>query len=162
MAAPVDFTQVPLQQVIEIDGATLRDLLDELEAARERHPDGTRDGSIYKLRLSVLVDNDGHTLGAVKVNESTWSPHRPVVSRYLGEPRLNVLHTRDPDSECVVQVFIADTPVKPYIEEDVDPGRGAEREDWDERLAEFATDHTNFGRAVWEALDSASGSEHIL
>jgi hypothetical protein len=49
--------------------------------------------------------------------------------------KIEVLHVRDPDSECGLEVFVNGESVG-FDYEDVDPGRGYSREDWDERIEE--------------------------
>lgn len=75
-------------------------------------------------------------------------------------PRMQVLHERDPDSSCSVDVYLNDRRVEAEIE-DVDPGRGYEREYWDERTEGYADDTTAFGQAAHEALERNADSEHI-
>lgn len=54
----------------------------------------------------------------------------PVVEAQVVQ-RVEVLHERDPDSECNVRIWIDGVEAKvDYV--DIDPGRGYTYEDWDE------------------------------
>lgn len=44
--------------------------------------------------------------------------------------RVEILHVRDPDSECGLSVWIDGAPVE-FALEDIDPGRGHIRSEWD-------------------------------
>lgn len=75
-------------------------------------------------------------------------------------PKVQIVHSRDPDSECYLTTFVNDQRIDADVE-DIDPGRGYPRADWDERIESWQDDDTAFGAAVREALDAASGSQYI-
>lgn len=83
--------------------------------------------------------------------------------------RVEILHIRDPDYECAISVWIDGVPVttEAAIELDVvdiDPGRGYEREVWDEDRANEAANPNYseaFRKAVLEAHDNGSSSQYI-
>ena len=75
-------------------------------------------------------------------------------------PLVQVVHVRNPDDGCYVDVYLNDHIVREPDVEDVDPGRGYWRKDWDDRIA-LANDATNFGRATRRALQDNADSEHI-
>lgn len=55
----------------------------------------------------------------------------------FAEPTIQVLHSRDPDSACDVELYVDGEPFKGKAEvEDMDPGRGYEEEDYRENLRE--------------------------
>ena len=71
-------------------------------------------------------------------------------------PRVQVLHMRDPDSECGLWVFLDGVHIDTISVTDVDPGRGYEadyiaevRQTWAEAAA--APDATEWDRAVARA-----------
>lgn len=76
-------------------------------------------------------------------------------------PTIQVLHGRDPDSECDVRVWLDDTEATGFEVEDIDPGRGYNREDWDDRIASAKADASSFGRARLAMLLDNASSEHI-
>lgn len=72
--------------------------------------------------------------------------------------RVQIVHSRHPDMSCCVQVFLDGVEVEADVE-DIDPGAGATRMDWDERIEDWEGVDTPFGRAVHQALlDSADSS----
>ena len=79
----------------------------------------------------------------------------------LKHPRVQIIHHRDPDSECGLEVFIDGHRLIGQVEiEDIDPGRGYEADDIQERRDEALTnaakaDATDFDRAVAAALVEA-------
>ena len=48
--------------------------------------------------------------------------------------KIEILHTRDPDSDCGVRVWVDGVEVKEFYMDDLDPGRGYQDEDWEENL----------------------------
>lgn len=58
------------------------------------------------------------------------------------EPQVEVVHGRDPDSECSVTVFVNGERMTHAFVEDIDPGRGYQREDWDESI-QYLRDNLN-------------------
>ena len=45
---------------------------------------------------------------------------------------IEILHVRDPDGNCTVEVWVDGEPTDDFMMADVDPGRGYERRDWEE------------------------------
>lgn len=77
--------------------------------------------------------------------------------------KIAILHTRDPDSSCELRVFIDDieVPAGQLVIEDIDPGRGYIRSDWDESIAAYDGDDSAFAAAAREALIAAADSKYI-
>ena len=79
-------------------------------------------------------------------------------------PRISVVHTRDPDSECSLEVFLDGNRVQADVE-DIDPGRGYPRSCWTRRIADAADSHTHapteHTAAVLAALESQADNEHL-
>lgn len=75
---------------------------------------------------------------------------------------IQIVHSRDPDSECAIEVFLGGKRV-PYAQvtiEDIDPGRGYDEEYAAERREEAAKvadgpNATEFDIAVAEGLGAA-------
>jgi hypothetical protein len=67
-------------------------------------------------------------------------------------PRVQILHTRDPDSECEFEVWLDGVKTDSYGVDDLDPGRGWTREDWDQRVEEAREDTSEFGQRVLAEL----------
>ena len=87
-----------------------------------------------------------------------------VLEEIPDHPVLEILHGRDPDSECGLDVFIAGELIdQDWDEEDIDPGRGYRREDWDARIEDTkAYPHSpKFKAAVLDALEEFGDSEFI-
>lgn len=81
-------------------------------------------------------------------------------------PKIEILHGRDPDSECALDVWIDGVRVVDFREIDVDPGRGYTREDWDERIRELEerddpTLSEPFREAALATLRTHADSEYI-
>lgn len=76
---------------------------------------------------------------------------------------IEVLHTRDPDAACTVLVFVDGKEVEVDME-DIDPGRGWTREDWNEHI-EFAranvTRSPAFHQLAIDELEAWSDNEFI-
>lgn len=76
--------------------------------------------------------------------------------------KIQILHVRHPDEGCHVRVFIEGQEVTVSDIEDIDPGRGWLRSEWNDRLAEFeVAEETPFNSAVHEALLAAADSSYI-
>jgi hypothetical protein len=82
--------------------------------------------------------------------------------------KIQIVHSRNPDYECGMTVFVDGVRV-PEAEvgvEDIDPGRGWQRSDWNDRLYEAIQDAedgpSEYHEAVVEALRSESNSSHIV
>lgn len=80
------------------------------------------------------------------------------------QPRVEIVHGRDPDSSCEITVYVDGKPATDVTEEDIDPGRGWERSDWDERVEAARNDENYspaFKAALLETLDAYSDSKYI-
>lgn len=74
--------------------------------------------------------------------------------------KVQILHGRDPDSDCGITVFVNGQRVpdaEVYVE-DVDPGRGYEDGVWEERIEESRSDTTEFGQLVTATLEQFGGA----
>lgn len=97
----------------------------------------------------------------------TFHDERETLEFLIGlQPKIQLLHGRDPDSACDIQVYVEGKLVTSVEVEDVDPGRGYRRADWDARVkeavaeAEAAPDNEFLQhRAGW--LQEASDSQFI-
>lgn len=77
---------------------------------------------------------------------------------------IEILHWRDPDSSCDIQVWIDGVEIRDLVVENVDPGAGWEREDWDEStraVTESSELSEPFKAAVLEARALAGESKYI-
>lgn len=79
--------------------------------------------------------------------------------------KIQVIHERDPDTECYLTVWV-DGIRSEIVEEDIDPGRGWEWEDWFERIKDAHTDAAgkpadSYEVAVFTALVSGAESQHV-
>lgn len=76
---------------------------------------------------------------------------------------VEILHNRNPDAACDVQVFVDGVLVLPDRFVSVDPGAGYQRADWDEmKAAEFAEDMSPaFRSAVESSFETADDSKYI-
>lgn len=78
--------------------------------------------------------------------------------------RIEILHARDPDYECAVRVWIDGVLATNVVMEDIDPGRGYDRSEWDARIADAKADTTitpAYKDAVLEALDAGGQSKYV-
>lgn len=79
--------------------------------------------------------------------------------------RIEILHVRDPDSACEVRVWVDGVETTDFEHEDIDPGRGYVREDWQESR-DHAAAQTNRSEPYRDAVDDAyaigAESEHIM
>lgn len=78
-------------------------------------------------------------------------------------PKIDVLHVHEGEygeGGCSVEVFVNDQRTNIGYE-DIDAGRGHEREEWNDRIDEHRDDNTAFGSMVFEALEGAARSSHI-
>jgi hypothetical protein len=79
---------------------------------------------------------------------------------------IEIMHWRDPDGACTVEVWVDGVKEDDANVEvaDVDPGRGWTREDWDEAIAVAKADlaaSPEFRQAHIEALEANADSEFI-
>jgi hypothetical protein len=77
-----------------------------------------------------------------------------VLAEVTEHPILEILHGREPDSECALDVWIAGEPVpaQQFTMEDMDPGRGYTQEDWDEHTEWVAGNDVSYSPAFREAV----------
>ena len=77
---------------------------------------------------------------------------------------IEILHGRDPDSGCDHTVFVDGERVDHVTVEDIDPGRGYTREDWDEHT-EWVESSTSYSPAFRDAVlaerEEAGDSQYI-
>lgn len=81
--------------------------------------------------------------------------------------RIEILHVRDSDSDCEMRVWIDGerVPSEDVFIEDVDPGRGYTKEDWDENI-EYTRNHENmspdFKAAALAMLEGNADNKYIV
>lgn len=77
--------------------------------------------------------------------------------------KVQILHQRDPDSACTITVWVDGVELdwKGIEIEDIDPGAGYSREDWDHRTKTAKRRRSAFGRALAEALTASGDSRYI-
>lgn len=83
--------------------------------------------------------------------------------------RIEILHTRDPDSACDYDIFVDGSLLNSVVDVtvdivSVDPGRGYDGDDWQHSHAfELAVPERsdNFKRAIDESFTAARESSHI-
>jgi hypothetical protein len=104
-----------------------------------------------------FIGDEHYVLGSAH-----WDSRVTVVSAADIEaaPRVQIVHSRHPDLECGHTVFVDDVRWTAEIE-DIDPGRGWTRADWNERIHAWDGDETNFGQAVQSELEQSSDNEYI-
>lgn len=76
--------------------------------------------------------------------------------------RIEVIHVRDPDSACEIEVYV-DGVLVAHEEYNCDAGAGYLRQDWDETtevLAERAS--ANVGRRIKKVRDDAAASSAYI
>jgi hypothetical protein len=74
--------------------------------------------------------------------------------------KIQIIHSRDPDSECSITVYIDGVRRDDVEVEDIDPGAGYEPEDYEPRRAETAQaastpDATQYDRDLAQTLMDA-------
>lgn len=76
--------------------------------------------------------------------------------------RIEIVHSRDPDSACGISVYVDGKPVDGY-EYDIDPGAGHEFRDWIEsRAHDIALASEPVAEILWgDAFDCATSSRYI-
>lgn len=96
----------------------------------------------------------------VQMAKDLWPQHAVAVPL----PRIEILHDRDPDSGCGVVMYVNGVLTSPTLYEDIDPGRGYHRSDWDNYI-QLATERTDISEAFREAclqhLNDAADSQYI-
>jgi hypothetical protein len=79
--------------------------------------------------------------------------------------KIDIIHVRDPDSECGMTVFVDGKRVDNVAVEDIDPGRGWQRADYNDRLYDaivaFEADESEYNQAVVAELNGAADSQGI-
>lgn len=78
--------------------------------------------------------------------------------------KIELLHMRDPDSDCTNELFIEGAPMLSFVEEDIDPGKGYEASDWADRVKETASIESyspEFKKAVMLGLGESNNSPYI-
>lgn len=99
--------------------------------------------------------------------DSTFFDEREVLEFLFSlQPKVQILHGRDPDSECDIQVYLNGRLVHDVEVEDIDPGRGYDRSTWNERITEAAVaadaePDSEFRQHVVGWLKEASDSQYI-
>jgi hypothetical protein len=68
------------------------------------------------------------------------------------KPLMQILHYRDPDSDCSLRVWIDGIEVTEFTVEDIDPGRGYEYESYQEMVADAKNPKDAFGEAIESVL----------
>lgn len=79
-------------------------------------------------------------------------------------PKVEIIHGRDPDSECGIDVYVDGVRVTQFYLEDIDPGRGHTRQSWDENteaLRENTTLSPAFREAAIAAREEFGDSKYI-
>jgi hypothetical protein len=125
------------------------------DAAAQR--DADKDGqSVITELWDESHPQDGLNRGWACDGEAT-----PTTKR---SPKVEIVHGRDPDSECEITVFVDGERVSDVYVEDIDPGRGYDRSTWDERIADMR-DNANltegFRTLAVDTLEAFSGSKYI-
>lgn len=99
------------------------------------------------------------------MEHDTWIAAAEELEKALADLRVEILHVRDPDSACSVSTWVnGELAVTHVYVEDIDPGRGYTRDDWDSnvRSVEESDDYSpDFKAAVLSAMADPPGSEHI-
>lgn len=161
-------------QAVEVDpeGETQWDVTEHVLAHRDYWEDMMREESALTGSSSTVelewsegvMDRDD--LLRSDSNAPAWirewnGPFTIRVYRSSAQPKIEVLHSREPDSGCEITVWL-DGELAGFDCEDIDPGRGYSREDWDRRTEEPQGDRSPaFTAAVRDALEQASDSKYI-
>lgn len=103
-----------------------------------------------------VTDDDGRTW---QVDLSEHTVHEIKRSA----PKVQIIHSRDPDMGCEHSVYVDGVKLDDtgYEVEDIDPGAGAERADWNERIADARKDTSAFGQELLDLLGAYSDSPYI-
>lgn len=120
--------------------------------------DQTSEGDNNDDEISALQDALSEALRLAGIDQSDH--HKP---RRL--PKVQIVHGRNPDAECGLTVFVDGQRVDAEVE-DIDPGRGYTRSDWDVRLRDAAiavqeNPGDAYRLAVWQELTEAGDSQYI-
>lgn len=76
--------------------------------------------------------------------------------------KIQILHSRDPDSACDLLVYVDGVRATDVELEDIDPGRGYSKSDWQERIDAYNGDTTEFGQQAQSWLVEAADSQYIV
>lgn len=127
-------------------------------------------------RLQRALEGPGvHTLRAAvdgddvkfKINEGMWTPGVEATSPAMNSFQVEVIHSRDPDSECGIQIWVDGErmPDAQVYVADLDPGSsGPALSEWDEQTDEIGRDERltpGFREAVVEERDAFRESSWI-
>lgn len=84
------------------------------------------------------------------------NPDPNAVTRLRSNAGIEILHTRDPDGDCSVEIWVDGEEVKDFYVEDIDPGRGYDDDTWEENIEDARTVNTSpaFKAAVLEAYEA--------
>lgn len=116
--------------------------------------------------LAALRDNYGPDEGVADEDLIQHLVDTQGLVIYIGEHHLHleVLHLRDPDGPCAVQAFLAGERAQLDDYEDVDPGRGYQRSEWNARISDntkYINRTAAFRAAVGDALEANADSNYI-
>lgn len=83
--------------------------------------------------------------------------------------KVQIIHSRDPDSECYIEVYLNGVKLSPadVVIEDIDPGRGHTWEDnWKDRLDEAMAErdrnpHVEYLADRFQALLAGAESQYV-
>lgn len=122
-----------------------------------------RAGLDADLLLRALDSFMGDVEAGVIEDDGTLEQRIDAARAALAQPaRIDIIHVRDPDFECDHTVYLNGTRIgsDQVSIEDVDPGRGYQREDYEERLEEAqeaATrpEATDFDRDYLQVIEAA-------
>lgn len=114
------------------------------------------DSFIGDIETGIIEDDSDGTL------EDRIEAARAALAR---PARIDIIHFRDPDSECDHQVYLNGVRLgrDQVGVEDIDPGRGYEREDYESRLeaaqeAVARPDATDYDRDYLEIVEEAEST----
>lgn len=111
-----------------------------------------------------VVEDTGHPTFTVRMTTTQAGLLADALTAPKAEPKVQVLHQRDPDSECDMRVFLGGVEVSQVVEvESLDPGAGYEKETYEENVQRAETaankpDATDYDRAVLEAWEEMETS----
>lgn len=140
---------------------TLTRMGDDLVVVKEDLP---ADGEARLYVAATMSKQIGASLNAAQVRglHETLGAWLVENGEAKPAPTIEILHSRDPDSECVVTVWV-DGKLTEVCEEDIDPGRGYEREDVEARIEDVKASEAmsdDFKAATLEALTSGAFSRY--
>lgn len=110
------------------------------------------------------VKFDGGTMAVVCERCQTVLTHlrkMPVSEELM---KIELLHMRDPDSECSNQLYIDGKEIMSFVEESIDPGAGWTAAEWEERAketSEITSYSPEFKKQVLLGLGESNDSPYI-